>query len=188
MSEILLWSLAAIPIALVLFLMIKLGWSGTRAGAAGWLSAIIIAALAFGADFELLLFAQTKGVLLTLYVLYIVWTALLLYFITAETGAIETIGDNIQRLTTEKEFQLLIVGFVFATFLQGIAGFGVPIAIVAPLLVGMGFSPLVAVAAPAIGHSWSVTFGNMATSYEALLAVTGIDGHLIANDAGILLG
>jgi len=188
MADILPWFLAAIPIATVLFLMIKLRLGGSRAGAAGWIAAVGIALFAFGADVEMLLYAQTKGALLTLYVLYIVWAALILYFICAETGAIDVIGQNIQRLTNEKELQLLIVGFVFSSFLQGIAGFGVPIAIVAPLLVGMGFSPLVAVAAPAIGHSWSVTFGNMATSFEALLAVTGIDGSVIASDAGLMLG
>ncbi len=188
MADVFLWGTAALPIAAVLILMINLKWGGAEAGAVGWLVAIVVASFVFKADLDIVIFAQTKGVLLTVYVLYIVWAALLLYYATAETGAIDTIGAGIRKLTTNKELQLLIVGWVFATFLQGVAGFGVPIAVVAPLLVGMGFSPLVAVAAPAIGHSWSVTFGNMATSYEALLAVTGIEGTAFAHEAGLLLG
>ena len=55
----------------------------------------------------------------------------------------------------DKSIQLLIFGWIFSSFLQGVAGYGVPIAVVAPLLIGLGFSPVVAVAVPAIGHSWS---------------------------------
>ncbi|MBL6958153.1 MAG: L-lactate permease [Rhodospirillales bacterium] len=188
LSDVWLWGLASLPILTVLILMIKFRWGGARAGAAGWFMAMAVAGLAYGANAEMLIYAQTKGVLLTLYVLYIVWAALLLYFVTAETGAIETIAQSIQQLTANRELQLLIVGWVFSTFLQGVAGFGVPIAVVAPLLLGMGFSPLVAVAAPAIGHSWSVTFGNMATSFEALIAVTGLEGATLTHWSAILLG
>ena len=46
-------------------------------------------------------------------------------------------------------------GWIFASFLQGVAGYGVPIAVVAPLLVGLGFSPVVAVAVPA--KTWAST-------------------------------
>ncbi len=187
MAEIARLLLAGSPILVVLILMIKFQWGGARAGAAGWFVAMIVAFLAFGASAEMLVYAQTKGALLTIYVLYIVWAALLLYFVTEEAGAIESIGNGIQRLTQNKELQLLIVGWVFSSFLQGVAGFGVPIAVVAPLLLGLGFSPLVAVAAPAIGHSWAVTFGNMATSYEALLAVTGLPGTMMTHGSGVLL-
>ncbi|NRA87895.1 MAG: L-lactate permease [Rhizobiales bacterium] len=182
------WILAALPILTVLILMTRFQWGGARAGAAGWFIAMIVAALFFGAELEILIHSQTKGILLTLYVLYIVWAALLLYFITDQIGAIAKIGQAIQTLTASRELQLLIIGWVFASFLQGVAGFGVPIAVVAPLLLAMRFSPLVAVAAPAIGHSWSVTFGNMATSYEALLAVTGMQSAALAQWSAFLLG
>ena len=64
--------------------------------------------------------------------------------------------------------QLLLLAWVFSAFLQGVAGFGVPIAVVAPLLIGLGFAPAVSVSAVAIGHSWSVTFGDIASSFQAL--------------------
>ena len=80
--------------------------------------------------------------------------------------------------------QLLLLAWAFSSFLQGVAGFGVPIAVVAPLLIGLGFAPVVAVAAVAIGHSWSVTFGDIASSFQALMAATGLPGE----DAGPLVG
>ena len=182
MSDLLLfkWLFAFSPIAVVLVLMIGFKWSGGRAGAAGWFTALIVSVTLFGADARLLAFAQVKGILLSLYVLYIVWMALVLYHVVNETGAIQTIGLGIERLTQDKPMQLLILGWVFSSFLQGVAGFGVPIAVVGPLLLGLGFPAPVAVAVPAIGHSWSVSFGDMASSFQALIAVTELDGMFLA--------
>ena len=164
-SSIIKWMLAFSPIGVVLVLMIGYRWGGSRAGAAGWFTALIVSIGIFGGHAKLLAFAQMKGVLLSLYVLYIVWMALFLYNVVQETGAIEVIGDGIQRLTGNKALQLLILGWVFASFLQGVAGFGVPIAVVGPLLMGLGFPAALSVAVPAIGHSWSVSFGDMASSF-----------------------
>jgi lactate permease len=182
------WLLAFSPIAMVLFLMVFRDWGGGRAGAAGWFTALIAAALSFGAHPELIAYSQMKGVLLSLNVLYIIWAALLLYHVVNETGAIKAIGIGIQRFSGDKAIQLLIFGWIFSSFLQGVAGYGVPIAVVAPLLVGLGFTPVVAVAAPAIGHSWSVTFGSMGASFQALMAVTGLDDAFLGPSSALLLG
>ena len=181
------WLFAFSPIAVVLVLMIGFKWSGGRAGAAGWFTALIVSVAVFKADARLLAFAQVKGVLLSLYVLYIVWMALVLYHVVNETGAIKTIGSGIRRLTQDKPMQLLILGWVFSSFLQGVAGFGVPIAVVGPLLLGLGFPAPVAVAVPAIGHSWSVSFGDMASSFQALIAVTGLNGLFLAPYSALFL-
>jgi len=182
------WFFAFSPIAVVLVLMIWFDWGGGRAGAAGWFTALIVSAALFGATPELLALAQTKGILLSLNVLYIIWMALVLYNVVSETGAIEAIGAGIQRFSGDKSIQLLIFGWIFGSFLQGVAGYGVPIAVVAPLLVGLGFSPMVAVAVPAIGHSWSVTFGSMGASFQAMMAVTGLGADFLAPWSAGLLG
>ncbi len=182
------WLLALTPVLVVLFLMIRLRWGGASAGAAAWFTSLAISLLFFGADLRLIAFAQTKGVLLALFVLYIVWMALLLYNVVNETGAIAVVGRGIQRVTSNRALQLLILSWAFSSFLQGVAGFGVPIAVVAPLLIGIGFTPVVAVAAPAIGHSWSVTFGDVASSFQALIAVTGLPGTFLAHWSALFLG
>jgi lactate permease len=182
------WLFAFSPIAVVLVLMIFFNWSGSRAGAAAWLTALVVGVALFGAHPELLAYSQMKGVLLSLNVLYIIWAALLLYNVVKETGAIEAIGVGIQRFSGDKSIQLLIFGWIFSSFLQGVAGYGVPIAVVAPLLVGLGFSPVVSVAVPAIGHSWSVTFGSMGASFQAMMAVTGLSADYLGSWAAVLLG
>jgi lactate permease len=180
--------LALSPIAAVLILMVGFRWGGAKAGAVGWLVALVVSWVHFGADASLLAYAQTQGVLLTLYVLYIIWMALVLFNVVREAGAIEVIADGIVKLTGDRVLQLLILSWVFSAFLQGVAGFGVPIAVVAPLLIGLGFSPVTSVAAVAAGHSWSVTFGDIASSFNALIAATGLSGQVLAPWSAVLLG
>jgi lactate permease len=182
------WLLAFSPIAVVLMLMVGFRWGGKKAGPVGWLVAVFVAWLRFGAGPEVLFYSQVRGLLLTLYVLYIIWMALILYRVVDEAGAIRVIGQGIARLTAEPAMQLLLLAWAFSSFLQGVAGFGVPIAVVAPLLIGLGFAPVVAVAAVAIGHSWSVTFGDIASSFQALMAATGLPGEQLAPSSAIFLG
>ncbi len=182
------WLLALSPIVVVLVLMLGFRWGGSKAGPVGWLAAFFVSLFFFGTTPELLAHAQLKAVLLTAHVLYIIWMALVLYNVVNEAGAITVIGQGIARLTGDRVMQLLILAWAFSAFLQGVAGFGVPIAVVAPLLIGMGFNPVVAVAAVAIGHSWSVTFGDIASSFQALVAVTGLEGHDLAPWSAIFLG
>jgi lactate permease len=181
------WLLALSPIVVVLILMIGFRWGGAKAGPVGWLTAIIVSLAFFGTTPELLAYSQIKGLLLTVYVLYIIWMALVLYNVVNEVGAIAIIGQAISRLTGDRVMQLLILSWVFSSFLQGVAGFGVPIAVVAPLLIGMGFEPATAVVATAIGHSWSVTFGDIASSFQALIAATGLGGQELAPWSALFL-
>lgn len=182
------WLLAASPIIVVLILMVGFRWGGAKAGPAGWLVAVAVSLLFFGAGPALLAYSQMKALLLTLFVLYIIWMALVLYNVVNEAGAIEVIGRGVVGLTRDRVLQLLALSWVFGSFLQGVAGFGVPIAVVAPLLIGLGFSPIVSVGAAAIGHSWSVTFGDVGSSFNALIAVTGLPGQTLAPWSAILLG
>ncbi len=180
--------LALSPILVVLILMVRFRWGGAKAGPVGWLVALIVSLSFFGAGPSLLAYSQMRALLLTLYVLYVIWMALVLYNTVAEAGAITIIGQGIVRLTGDRVLQLLILSWVFSSFLQGIAGYGVPIAVVAPLLIGLGFAPVTSVAAVAVGHAWSVNFGSIAASFNALIAASGLPGEALAPAAAQLLG
>ncbi|MEA3327550.1 MAG: L-lactate permease [Chloroflexota bacterium] len=182
------WLMAFLPVLVVVLLMLIFRWGGSRAGAMGWFTALLIAVLFFGARFELLAVAQIKAVLLSLDVLYIIWPALLLFNIAREAGAIRMIGYALPGLTDDKVMQSLLIGWLMASFLQGMGGFGVPVAVVAPLLVGLGFAPIQSVAIASFGHGWAVTFGSLATSFQSLMAVTGLPGEMLAPLTALLLG
>jgi lactate permease len=180
--------LAPLPIIVILALMLGLRWGASRAGAAGYLTALVIAIGYFGAGPTLLAYAHAKALLLTVDVLMIIWAAFLLFRVADEAGAISTIGKALPHLTADRGMQALIIGWVFASFLQGVGGFGVPVAVIAPILVGLGFTPLSAVVIPSIGHSWAVTFGSLGSSFNALMAATDLSWDYLASPAAILLG
>ena len=182
------WLLALLPILAILVLMLRLRWRGMQAGAVGWLIALLVAALRFGAGWELLAYAQLKGLALTLSVAYILWGALLFFFVTDEAKAVTAVGAGLPRLTPDRGMQALLLGWVFTTFLQGVGGFGVPVAVVAPLLIGLGFPPLAAIVIPSVGHPWAVTFGSQGSSFFTLMEVTGRGAAELAPWSAILLG
>ncbi len=179
--------LAFLPIVIILALMVGFHWGASRAGAAGYLSALVIAAVFFGAGPELLAVAHGKAIFLTIDVLMIIWAAFLLFRVADEASAIKTIGEALPHLTADRGMQALIIGWVFASFLQGVGGFGVPVAVIAPLLGGLGFTPLSAVVIPSIGHSWAVTFGSLGSSFNAMMAATGLDWPQLASPAALFL-
>jgi lactate permease len=180
--------LALLPLLAVLYLMIGRHWDGSKAGVAGWLTAVFVSLLFFGANGQLLLVALGKSILLSLFVLYIIWMALLLYHVVNEAGVIAAIGRELPRLAQDRPAQALLLAWVFGSFLQGATGFGVPAAVVAPLLVGLGFAANVAVVLALLGHAWAVTFGSLGSSFLALMAATGLPGEVLAGPSAVLLG
>src|SRR5256712_444310 len=179
---------AALPLIALLVGLLILRWPGVRAGLVALVATLVLAATVFATSPGILAVALWRAVALSLNVLYIVWAALLLYQVTDSTGAIKSIGDAVAHLTEDHILQLLIIGFAFSSFLQGVAGFGVPVAVTAPLLIGLGFDPLEAAAIPLVGHAWAVTMGALASAFQALLAVTGLPAQALATWIAILLG
>ncbi len=182
------WLLAFLPVLVVVVLMLVFRWGGSRAGGLGWFTAVLVAVAFFGARFELLAYAQIKAILLSLDVFFIIWSALLLFNIAREAGAIRMIGRALPAMTGDRVMQSLLIGWLMVSFLQGMGGFGVPVAVCAPLLVGLGYNPIQAVAMAAIGHGWAVSFGSLASAFQSLMAITGLPGEMLAPFAAILLG
>lgn len=173
------WLAALIPLATLLVLLVWLRWSAAQAGAVGFFSAVLIALVVFQADFQNVATATGKGVWDAIFILMVVWPALLLYELSDKAGAFDVFRQGLQKFTSSKLLLVLAFGWVFASFLQGIAGFGTPIAIVAPLLVGIGVRPLMAVVIPLIGHSWANMFGTLAVGWLATRQVIDLENAVL---------
>ena len=179
--------LASVPLVLILILMLGFRWGAARAGGVGYLATLFLAISIFGAGPDVLAFAHVKAFILSMDVLFIIWAAYLLYRVTDEAGVIKTIGKLLPSLTPDRGMQALLIGWVFASFLQGAGGFGVPVAVTAPILIGLGFTPLSAVVIPSIGHGWAVTFGSLGSSFNALLSATNLDVATLALASALFL-
>jgi lactate permease len=180
--------LALIPILIILVLMLGLRWSAVRASVAGYLAALGLAVFYFGSGLQVLAYAHLKALLSSLDVLLIIWAAFLFYRVTDEAKAVAQIGEALPHLTADRRMQSLLIGWGFASFLQSIGGFGVPVAVVAPILVGLGFPPIPAIIIPSIGSGWAVTFGSLGSAFQALLSTTGYSSDQLALPTAIFLG
>lgn len=169
------WSLAVFPMVVLLVLLIFQRWKAAEAGALGMLCTLIIAALAFKTPLVDLAVAGAKGAWDSVYILYVIWPALFLYLIGKHSGAFDALGRDIIRFSRNELFLVLGFGWVFSSFFQGIAGFGTPVAVAAPLLVAIGVRPLYAVAITLIGHAWANMFGTIAVSWIATSQVVTFD-------------
>ncbi len=179
---------AVLPILLILLLVAGLRWSAARAGVTAWMVTLALGLLIFRASLPLIVTSQAKALFMALDVLYIVWGALLFHRVCEEAGVVKALGDWIGGSLPSESLRVLAVAWVFASFLQGAGGFGVPVVITAPLLMGMGFAPLEAVLLPAVGHAWAVTFGSLGTSFQALMTASRLSAAALGPDAALLLG
>jgi lactate permease len=180
--------LSASPFLVILLLMAGLRWGLIRTALAAWAWTALVALLLFGIGLAGAAVSQWKALILALEVLPIVWGALLFYSICEVAGAIRIIGDGLAEAVPWKSLRGLLLGWAFASFLQGAGGFGVPVVVTAPLLWAAGFSPLLAIVLPFIGHAWAVTFGSLGTSFQALMSASGLPAQSLAAPAAILLG
>lgn len=168
------WGLALLPLIVLLVLLLPLQWTAPKAAPVGMVTAAIIALLAFRTPWDTLAIASARGIWDAIFILYVIWPALLLYRITDRAGAFAALRRGIRQYSRNELFLVLAFGWVFASFLQGITGFGAPVAVVAPLLVALGLRPVCAVAVPLIGHAWANMFGTLAVCWLATLQVVDL--------------
>jgi lactate permease len=182
------WGLAILPLIVLLVLLVGLRWKAPEAGPIGLFLAAGIALFAFESPLETVAVAAGKGIWDGLFVLYVVWPALLLYRVVDRAGGFEALHEGISHFSRNELFLVLAFAWVFASFLQGIAGFGVPVAVVAPLLIAIGVKPLYAVILPLIGHAWANLFGTLAVAWLATERVVDLDNEsATAIETAILL-
>ena len=183
------WSLAIFPMILLLVLLVFFRWKAAEAGALGVLCTLLTAALAFQVPVGDMAVAAAKGAWDSIYILYVIWPAMILYLLGKFSGAFDALGKEIVHISKNELFLVLGFGWVFASFFQGISGFGTPVAVAAPILVALGVRPVYAVAITLIGHAWANMFGTLAVSWIATSQVVAIqDPIATAIQATFLLG
>jgi len=107
--------------------------------------------------------ASTKGLTTAFEIFLIIFGAVFFLEILKKKGIIESICFYLESFSKDYRLQVILLAWFFENFLEGIAGFGTPAAIVAPLLIGMGLSPLKAVTLALLGNSTAGVFGAAGT-------------------------
>jgi lactate permease len=176
---------ALAPLAALLGLLAFAGWSATRAAAAGLATALAIAVGVFGMPADAAAAAAVHGIAFGLFPIgWIVLSAMFLYALSVEAGALEVMKRSVTRLSADHRVQALLIAFSFGAFLEGAAGFGAPVAISAALLAGAGFPALEAACIALIANTAPVAFGALGTPILTLSKVTGLEVDAISALAG----
>lgn len=177
------WVLALAPIAVLVGLVLWGRGGTTRSALAAVALALAIGFFVFGGHARVLAVATGKGLWLGLWILYVIWPALLLYLLARRVGLTE-MGETLESLLPRPIENVLLIAWVLPSFVQGVAGFGTPIAVAAPLLMSMGLPAALAVALPLVGYHWSVTFGSMGSSFYMGGFTANLTGDALASYAG----
>ncbi len=180
--------LAFLPILLVLLVMLVLHKGSHIAGLVGWLTGLVVAFFFFGLNWQVLWISQGKGLLLTLNVLLILWPALLLYNLVDQVGGIRAIAHALQELVPDKGWLAILQAWMLTALIESLAGFGMPIAIVSPMMMAMGVPPVIAVATSAVGHTWAVSLGGMALPFRTLSEITQVPQAALFPASALFLG
>jgi lactate permease len=176
---------AMLPLAALLGLLAGAGWSAHAAAGAGLAAALAIAVGIVGMPADAALAAALHGAAFGLFPIgWIIVTAMFLYQLTLEAGALEIMKRSVTRLSADHRMQALLIAFSFGAFLEGAAGFGAPVAISAALLTGAGFPALEAACLALIANTAPVAFGALGTPIITLAKVTGLEEHAISQMAG----
>ncbi len=155
--------LAAAPFILFLILLF---WRKTKLV---WVSLItlvlvIILATFYWQTYPTYVFnSLIKGFFVAFDILIIIFGAVFFLEITRETKIIENIGYHLESISRDIRVQVIFLAWFFENFLEGTAGFGTPAAVVAPLLVSLGITPINAVIIALLGNSASGVFGAAGT-------------------------
>jgi lactate permease len=107
-----------------------------------------------------------------------------LYHLTVKRGHFEVLRGSLARIAPDPRIAVILVAFSFGAFIEGVAGFGAPVAITAAILIQLGFKPLQASGLALIANTAPVAFGSLGIPITTMSQVTGIDVLLLSKMVG----
>ncbi|MBI2421376.1 MAG: L-lactate permease [Candidatus Hydrogenedentes bacterium] len=168
--------LALLPIAAVGVLLVGLRWPARRAMPLCYLLTIGLAALVWRVPAVQIAAASVNGAIITATLIYIIFGAILLLNTLQASGALNAIRASFTEISPDRRIQVIIIAWLFGSFIEGAAGFGTPAAVAVPLMTGLGFPAMAAVVAGMMIQSTPVSFGAAGT--PILLGIhTGLNGN-----------
>ncbi len=155
--------LAVMPILVAAVLLIGFRWPAKWAMPLVYVVAVLIALTAWQVSLPRVVAATIQGLFITFDILFIIFGAILLLNTLKYSGAVTAIRNGFTNISTDRRVQIVIIAWLFGSFIEGASGFGTPAAIAAPLMVALGFPAMAAVMIGMMIQSTPVTFGAVGT-------------------------
>jgi lactate permease len=175
-SLVLSFIVAALPVATVLVALGVLRRPAWQASLAGLVAGLLIAVLGWRLPLGIALDSIAAGAVFALLpVMWIVFAALVLYNIAVTSGRFDAFRDWVlANLPNDRRVVLVVIGFCFGCLLEGISGFGTPVAITSALLILCGLPAIEALTFTLIFNTAPVAFGALGTPITVLGQVTDL--------------
>ncbi|WP_297605384.1 L-lactate permease [uncultured Rothia sp.] len=179
---------AAVPIILFLLGLTVLKLSGLKSALLTLGTTLIIGCAIFGLPITAGAGSILSGFLSGAWPIgWIVLMAVWLYRIAVRAGNFDIVRASVSSISNDQRVQVLLIAFCFGGFIEGAAGFGIPIAISAALLVSLGFNPLKASMLALVANAASGAYGAIGIPVTTAAKVGGLDiAHLSAGMVPVL--
>ena len=180
---------AGIPLYVLFIMLAVLRLPAWLSALTALLSAGLLAIIGWQMPFGLALSAGTEGMAFGLWpISWIVLNAVFFHNLTVASGDFDVIKRSLTRLTEDRRVQALLVAFCFGALMEGIAGFGAPVAISAAILASLGFEPIGAAVLALLANTAPVAFGSIGIPVVTLGLLTApIIGHSAADQTPVTL-
>lgn len=175
MKEISLFSviLALLPVIIIFVLLAVRHTPADLSGLIGWGVTVIISWLFFKTSIEVILKSSLSGVIASLPIALVVATSIFQVTIMQETGAIARVVALLKTISPrDKIIQIMLINVGFGTMLTALGA--VPVSILPPIMLSLGYSSYIAIALPAIGYDALTTY-----------ALLGIPVVVFSNTVGL---
>ena len=132
--------------------------------------------------------AFLEGVALACWpILLVIIAAIFTYNLSLHTKGMDVIKKMLTSVSNDRRVLILLIGWGFGGFLEGMAGFGTAIAIPAGMLAGIGVNPILAASVCLIANSVPTAYGSIGIPLVTLGSVTGIDATTLATYTALQL-
>jgi lactate permease len=172
--------LSLIPFLVLTYLLLVKKVSAAKTMLAVYMLTAVLLFFFWQADIQLLVAASLKGLVIGMELFLIIIGVMLLFFLLKHTGKLDDLERFFKAYSTDERIHVIIIGWFFVSFLEGVAGFGTPAAIAAPLLVVLGVKPLLAVILTLMADSAAVAFGAFGTTIVVGVASAVPDADIAA--------
>ena len=115
---------------------------------------------------------------------WIILNVIFFYQLTVKRGLFDALRESLARVAPDPRIQVVLIAFSFGAFIEGMAGFGTPVAITGAILIQLGFKPLHASGLALIANTAPVAFGSLGIPITTLEQVTGLDAKLVSAMVG----
>ena len=167
---------AAVPVVVLLgsiaVLRIRIHFSALI----GLSTALAVALLAYHMPVKAAAAASVYGAAFGLFPIgWIILNVIFFYQLTVKRGLFDLLRQSLATVAPDPRVQVILIAFSFGAFIEGVAGFGTPVAITGAILIQLGFRPLHASGLALIANTAPVAFGSLGIPITTLAQVTGLD-------------